>query len=274
MMGEGAGAAGNADLVRRIRAAVKGERADAWIVGEHFAQADAWLQGDQEDAAMNYWGFTQPLWAWLAQRDFAGRPAGIDTATFVGWLVEALAAVPYEVALAQWNPLDSHDTPRLLSALAGDAQRLAAAFALQFAWPGVPCVYYGDEVGLEGGGDPDCRRCFPWDEARWNRPLLDHVRRLASLRAAHEVWRRGAVQVLAHGDDWLAVARLDARSLAVAVVARAAVPGQVAVPLDALPFDPGGLDWTALDAGVTVGASALHVDLPQAGAAFASAVAR
>lgn len=274
MMGEGPGAAGNAGLLRRIRAAVKAERADAWIVGEHFTQADAWLQGDQEDAAMNYWGFTQPLWSWLARRDVAGRPAGIDTPTFVDWLVEALAAVPYEVALSQWNPLDSHDTPRLLSALQGDAQRLAAAFALQFAWPGVPCVYYGDEVGLEGGGDPDCRRCFPWDERRWNRPLLDHVRRLAALRAAHEELRRGAVQVLAQGDDWLALARYGARALAVAVVGRAAVRGAVAVPLDALPFGPDGLDWTTLDPGVTAGAGTLRAELPRPGAAFAFAVAR
>jgi alpha-glucosidase len=274
MVGEGAGAAGNAGLVRRIRAAVKGERADAWLVGEHFGQADAWLQGDQEDSAMNYWGFTLPLWAWLAGRDVLGRPAAIDTPTFVRWLLEALAAVPYEVALAQWNVLGSHDTPRLLSVLGGDTSRLAAAFALQFAWPGVPCVYYGDEVGLEGGGDPDCRRCFPWDEAQWNRPLLDHVRRLAALRQSHEALRRGALQVLAHGDDWIAFARHTATSLAVVVVARAAVPDATAVPLDALPFDPARLDWTALDGGVSVAAGALRVALPRAGAVSAVAARR
>jgi alpha-glucosidase len=274
MMGAGTGAAGNAGIVRAIRAAVKRERPDALLVGEHFGQADAWLQGDQEDAAMNYWGFTQPLWAWLARTDFTGHRAGIDTPAFVAWLIEVLAAVPYEIALAQWNSLDSHDSPRLLTALGGDAERLAAAFALQFAWAGVPCVYYGDEVGLEGGGDPDCRRCFPWDEARWNRRLLDHLRRLAALRRTREELRRGALQVLAQGDDWVAFTRYTAHAVAVCVVARAAVPRGDTVALDAMPFEPSRLEWTALDPGVTVAGGGLRVEVPRAGAAFAFASTR
>ena len=53
--------------------------------------------------------------------------------------------------------------------------------------PGAPCIYYGDEVGVEGRHDPDCRRAFPWDESRWNRELLDFTRAAIALRRSHDV---------------------------------------------------------------------------------------
>lgn len=274
MIGEGPGARRNAELVRAIRAAVKAERSDGLLVGEHFGQADAWLQGDQEDAAMNYWGFLHPLWAWLAGRDIAGRRAGIDTPTFVDWLLEAIAAVPYEVALAQWNSIDSHDVPRLAGALAGDGDRLAAAAALQFVWPGVPCVYYGDEIGLEGGGDPDNRRCFPWDETRWNRPLFDAYARLAALRRSRREWQAGALQLLVTGDDAIAFARYTAQALTVCVVARAATTLPLRVPLDVLPFAHDRIDWTSLDGGLAADRGGLQAVPSRAGGLIALATLR
>ena len=65
----------------------------------------------------------------------------------------------------------------------------------------MPCVYYGDEVGLEGGGDPDCRRTFPWDEAHWNRDIWAHYRALIALRRERRALQEGLmVQLYAEGD--------------------------------------------------------------------------
>jgi glycosidase len=66
--------------------------------------------------------------------------------------------------------------------------------------PGAPCVYYGDEIGMEGGHDPDCRRAFPWDESRWDQHLLAFFRRAIALRHNHRALRRGHY-VRLHADD-------------------------------------------------------------------------
>jgi cyclomaltodextrinase len=74
----------------------------------------------------------------------------------------------YEPAVSQLqlNLLDSHDTPRFLSLAGGDRSALRLATLIQMTLPGAPCIYYGDEIGLEGREDPDCRRSYPWDPAR------------------------------------------------------------------------------------------------------------
>jgi glycosidase len=70
--------------------------------------------------------------------------------------------------------------------------------------PGAPCIYYGDEVGLAGREDPDCRRAYPWDPARQDRDLRDFVVGLTAMRHAHPVLRRGRFRLLA--TDGFAVA--------------------------------------------------------------------
>ncbi|CDK93666.1 Maltodextrin glucosidase [Klebsiella pneumoniae IS33] len=63
-----------------------------------------------------------------------------------------------------------------------------------FSWPGVPCIYYGDEVGVDGNNDPFCRKPFPWDPALQDTQLLALYQRMAKLRKAHQALRYGAVR--------------------------------------------------------------------------------
>lgn len=235
MLGEGPGARNNAHHVRGIRRAIKQENAEAYMLGEHFSEATRWLQGDQEDGSMNYYGFAQPLWAWLAGQDVNGHPAALSTAEFEAWLRRARSVIGYDTALVQFNLVGSHDTPRFLTRLAGSVARARLGMALLFAYPGVPCLYYGDEVGMEGGADPDCRRCMDWSGAGWQRGLLDHVRRLAALRRERAEWREGAFQVLALGEHWLAMARHTADAASLVIVNRGPRV-DVVVPLQALPL--------------------------------------
>jgi alpha-glucosidase len=240
MLGEGPGARHNARHVRAFRRAMREENPDAYVLGEHFAEATRWLQGEQEDGAMNYHGFTHPLRAWLGAAGSAGTADGVEplpSADFERWLAEARAGIPWDNQLAQLNLLDSHDTARLLTLLQGDLGRMRLALALLFTSPGVPCLYYGDEIGLEGGADPDCRRPFPWQRERWNHGLLRCVQRLARWRRQRCEWRRGAVQTLAVGEHHFVFARCtDAAVTVVAVNRGPAVT--LDLPLGWLPLTP------------------------------------
>src|SRR5438445_754415 len=77
-----------------------------------------------------------------------------------------LAAYPQQATEAAFNLLGSHATPRLLTLGKGDKRRMKLATVIQFTFAGTPCIYYGDEVGLDGGQDPGCRKCMEWDEAK------------------------------------------------------------------------------------------------------------
>jgi alpha-glucosidase len=243
MLGEGAGAYNNAHHVRHMRRAIRQEKPDAYVLGEHFSEATRWLQGEQEDGAMNYHGFATPVWAWLAGRDVGPHRARISTAQFEARLSSAIAPVPYANQLAQLNLLGSHDTQRMLTRLRGDVALMQVAMTLLFTRPGVPCIYYGDETGLQGGTDPDCRRCFDWDRAHWQQDLWAHCQRLARARHARSEWQDGATLTLAQGADWLVYARFNADAATVVAVNRGDAV-DVVVPLRHVPVRADG--WTAL----------------------------
>jgi alpha-glucosidase len=235
MLGEGLGAWNNAAVLAEMRRCIKGRNPEAYLVGEHFYEATAWLQGEQEDGAMNYYGFAHPLRAWLAGQDIAYQPIRLSTPDFAAWLREAMAAIPYENQLAQLNLLDSHDTQRFLTLLGGDVQAMQLAVTLLMSFPGTPCVYYGDEIGLEGAMDPDCRRCFDWERSRWNRPLFEHYREAIARRHARAELREGAfVELRAQGDVY-AFARFTEAATTVVALNRGAAAQALTVDLSCLP---------------------------------------
>ena len=207
MLGEHGSAAGNTYHVQQMRQCMKQENPDAYVLGEHFFEASQWLQGDQEDGAMNYYGFAHPVRAFLANQDIAYHRVRISAEEFDHWLKQARCSIPFANQLAQFNLLDSHDTARFLSLLSGDVALMRTAVTLLFTYIGTPCIYYGDEVGMEGGKDPDCRRCFPWDSTEWNHLLHDHYRRMIRLRKTHPALRRGDIHTLYAGEHSFVFAR-------------------------------------------------------------------
>ena len=132
----------------------------------------------------------------------------IDTATFARQVSEVARAYDPQVVQAQLNLLDSHDTARFLSAVGGDASAFRLATIFQMTYVGAPCIYYGDEIGLPGGPDPDCRRAFPWEKPEsWDRQTLYLIQSLTAVRHASKALRRGTFDVLHAQDDLLAYRR-------------------------------------------------------------------
>lgn len=161
-------------FLRRFREAVKAERPDALIIGEVWHESHGWLAGDQFDGVMNY-GLTKACLDLLAFET-------IDAQGFADRLVLLLTRNTGPANEMMFNLLDSHDTERFLTRVNGDARKLVLALSVAFFLPGIPFVFSGDETGTMGGYDPDCRRTFEWDRARWNEPLFSQVQRLCRLK--------------------------------------------------------------------------------------------
>lgn len=192
---------------REFRRAVKDANPEAYLIGEIWHGADQWLQGDKFDGVMNY-VFNRACLGFFGGEslDVTQRPGGYElerlTATqFADTIDELLKRYPESVTQAQFNLLSSHDMPRFLTLVQQDRSALRLATLFQMTFPGVPSIYYGDEIGMEGGPDPDCRRSFPWDDDGWDHDLLAYYRRAVRLRRQHPSLRRGAyVRLEAHDD--------------------------------------------------------------------------
>jgi len=179
---------------------------EAYIVGELWGDAQRWLQGDQFDAQMNY-NFTRLAYGFILGKNMDqsetrttgyGRMPALSAPRFAAGLEQLFNETYHpEMVLAQMNMLGSHDTPRVMTVARGDKTAVRLLFLCQMTVPGAPNIYYGDEIGLPGGGDPDCRRAFPWhDTAQWDNDLLAHVQRLTALRHAKPALRRGDFHIL------------------------------------------------------------------------------
>ena len=215
---------------RRVRAIKR----EAYLVGEIWRDAREWVRGDRFDASMNYLfaGATIAFTAGhrvsrtLARgRSYDPYPA-IDAAEFARRIEQLLQLYAWEVTQVQLNLLDSHDTPRLLSLARGDKATVRLATLFQMTFPGAPCIYYGDEIGLRGTKaydrphrDRDARWPFPWDDRdRWDQELLTFFRQAIALRHAHPVLRHGRYETLYAQGQCYAFARYDAQETLVVVL--------------------------------------------------------
>jgi glycosidase len=165
-----------------FRQVVKSANREAYIFGEIWDADPRWANDSHFDGLMNY-PVKDALIALLNKRE--------NLQQFTDKIDRLLQIYPRENVFAMYVPLGSHDTERILTALGGDLEKLKLAYLFQFAYPGAPAIYYGDEVGLEGGRDPECRGAFPWDPATWKGDLQLWVRELIAIRKSRVSLRRG-----------------------------------------------------------------------------------
>lgn len=173
---------------REFRSVVKEAKPDAYIVGEVWHEGSAWLQGDEFDGITNY-----PIRE--ACLEFFARE-NCDAERFAEVIQRNLYIYAEPMLRASWNLLGSHDTERFLTACAGSRERAALAAVFNLTWLGTPLIYYGDEIGMEGENDPDCRRPMIWEQERWNQDLYQLYKTLIRLRKEEHVFRRGRATVL------------------------------------------------------------------------------
>jgi len=163
-----------------------------YIVGEIWDDAIPWLKGDQFDGVMNY-RFRKACLEFFIERT-------IPLSRFDSVLAQHRSKYPSEVNYVMQNLLGSHDTERILTMARGNVSSVKLAMLFQMTYVGAPMVYYGDEIGMEGGKDPGCRGTMIWDEERQNHELLEHVRSLNALRNRHVAFRRGSIRTVLADD--------------------------------------------------------------------------
>ncbi len=189
------------DFVRAIYRTAKSASPQTYVLGEVMGLGTPWFRHHALDGVMHY-----KLWEILAE--YLAKETW-DAATFWHSVNAHWHSYPEEANYGSFTLISSHDRPRFVTLCGGDVDRLRLALAFQLTFPGAPSVYYGDEIGLQGGDDPDNRRCFPWDEAHWDRSLCDEVRRLIALRKKEAALRRGTVRLFHTEGRFLIFERAD-----------------------------------------------------------------
>ena len=175
------------------RALVRQINPDCYIVGELWQDASPWLQGDEFDATMNY-RFRQACIDYFAHDKITAHG-------FARQLQEIRDSYPMECNYAMQNLLGSHDTERYLTLCKGEEWRVALSVIFQMTYLGAPMIYYGDEIGMEGNNDPDCRRCMIWDTKKWNRSMFELSKKLIRIRTNSTALRRGDIEDIQNSDD-------------------------------------------------------------------------
>lgn len=161
---------------KHFRRAVKAVKKDALIIGEIWHYAGDFLEGDEWDTVMNY-----PFYLNLIDL-LADEKIGVSR--FIqnfGYMKGRLNKKCYPL---MWNLIDSHDTARFLH-LCNNKQKQHLAAAFQLLMPGMPMIYYGDELAMPGANDPDCRRGMYWDEEYRDNEMLEWYKRLIQVRRTH-----------------------------------------------------------------------------------------
>ncbi len=210
---------------RQLRTRVKGLDPQMWIVGERWSDASPWLRGDQWDGAMNY-----PFL--FANVDFFAQDK-TSPSEFTRRLMEIYNAYPPQVSRDMLNLLSSHDTPRFLTVAHNDTRLQQLAATLQFTWPGAPSIYYGEEIGMQGGVDPDNRRGMQWNRATNDNPMLRFYKQLIALRSRNRVLQGGDPAILLANDDakTLAYSRTLGDDVAVVAFNRSDKTQTLVIPL-------------------------------------------
>jgi glycosidase/fibronectin type 3 domain-containing protein len=259
-----------ADYWTRFRQVVKATDPDALIVGELWPKDSttlSFLAGQRADSTMNYRD-RDAILGFLTTHTFDGKGMGdsgrvLAPSEFLARLVsqqEDYAAPAYGALM---NLIDSHDTTRALWTLsagaendaaakaadsAGGKQRLRLASLVQYTLPGMPTVYYGDEVGVTGSDDPDNRRTYPWPQegGKPDVELAAHYGALGLLRAGAPVLRHGSLVALDADDaaGTVAYGRKTGSQAAIVAIDKGEAARTVSVPTAG--FVPDGTTFRAL----------------------------
>jgi len=227
-----------------FRDLVKGVNPDAYLVGEIPWQAEEWLQGDKFDGVMNY-QFTQACLAFFGEQDidpyFSANLMGLpqtqpsNGSQFAERVTDLVSIYPEEAVYAQLNLLSSHDMPRFLSLVSNQVQNFRLAILFQMTYPGAPCIYYGDEIGMVNGlskNPEDSRYAFSWDQASWNYEIHHFVQHCIQLRRKNLALTTGDFKIITADDSKFTYTRQTETQTLVIIINNTGTSSKVDVDLN------------------------------------------
>lgn len=168
----------------QFREVVRSANQDAYILGEIWTADRRWVGDHHFDGLMNY-----PVREVLIDLLNGSQE---KVSAFADRVENLLHYYPKENVAAMYGLLGSHDTERIYTKLERNINKVKMAYAFLFAYPGAPAVYYGDEIGFEGGKDPECRAAMIWDPVEWNQELYGWIKELIKMRKQLNSLRRGS----------------------------------------------------------------------------------
>lgn len=224
------------EVMQGIRAAMQEVNPDTWLVAENgdFKASD--LNGLGWQGAMNYQGFMRPLWNWMNRNPeikggFQGLPFAmpkINGVQLVASMKQFNSTIPWRSLTASMLLLDSHDTARLRTVLMGDRDAHVSAMALMMTYPGVPSIFAGDEIGLEGSWGEDGRRTINWeDSSGWDFDFRTEVKSLVELRRTRDALAHGGLRWVATEEDYIVFVRESKKESILVLISRGPVSATV-----------------------------------------------
>jgi len=216
------------DLNHDVGAWARERIGDGLLLAEHGHDYRPDLDGRGWHGVMNYSGFLRPTWWWLhggtLETDvFSDTPAPAYSGLEAVSAMRAFrAGVSWEATVNSWTLLDSHDTARFRTVTASRAKHVVG-IGMQMTTPGVPMIFAGDEIGLEGEWGEDARRTMPWAHPEvWDTELLASYRTLGKLRRSNDALARGGMRYFHVSDDAIAYIRETRDERLLCLAARAA----------------------------------------------------
>ena len=224
------------EVMQGIRQAMNEVNPDTWLVAENgdFLASD--LNGLGWQGAMNYQGFMRPFWNWINRNPeitggFQGLPFAmpkINGKQLVESIQEFNASIPWRSLTASMMLLDSHDTARFRTVVLGDKKAHASAMTMMLTYPGVPSIFAGDEIGLEGSWGEDARRTINWDDrSGWDFEFMDEVKKLVALRRSQDALINGGLRWVVAENDYVVYLRESKKQSILVLVSRTPIKATI-----------------------------------------------
>ena len=224
-----------------IRKRIKEENPDAYIIGEDWCDHNEFLNGDEWDSAMNYFGFGRPVRSFLGETDFFMREnpnlsnisCKITAKNFANRIKEHLCRLPFVIQENQFNLFDSHDISRLHNNEKISFEEYRGAVIMLFTMIGTANMYYGDEAGIDGrlNTNEGCRYPMPWNKDIESRKYYKLYSKLAHLKTSEESLQDGGFKILSDEDYVFSYARFTRNDLFIIIFSTDDMDRRLKIPV-------------------------------------------
>ena len=176
-----------------FRKIAKDSNQNVLLFSEIFGDTSQWLQGDMFDGTMNY-SFRESMVDYFATKR-------MSISEFSDSLANLYFMYSFKALSSCQNLLSSHDVKRFLNRCS-DVSSIYGPIFMQATFPGIAGIYYGDEIGLNGGNEPNNREAFPWnDEGSWDINLQNYIREIMNIKSSNNILKYGNFQLLPNQND-------------------------------------------------------------------------